>query len=362
MRSAEYMPILKGKQGELLMLREMGRREGVHPLVEVPRITWDFDSESPAHSVEEHTARFLRRFEKTMSQLGGCAVDAHLLEVDGSAESTYALGEILARGADIGCPATPATGLGRSRDYNRVAGRHARKWATGCVVRVEREDLYDTPGLKAELEDLLGDLRLTPGDVDLVADMKMLREEQEGSDLEFLIDVLPQLPYLKAWRSFWFAGGSFPEFLTGIAPESTVYIPRLEWTIWNGLTRGLRGSRVPKFADYGIAHPISPDVNTRTMNMSANIRYTAEDHWIVLKGRSTRTHGYGQFNDLCRRLGAATEFCGRHFSHGDRYFDDCARGADGPGQATKWRQAGSSHHVEFVSVQVEKANRSGRVT
>lgn len=357
MTTATYMPILKGKQGELWALREQGFREGVYPVIEVPRIKWDYDAEAPAKSIQTHVSDFLRGFERTLGSIGKCAVDACLLDGDGSDDSTVALREILERSVPLGLPVTPTTGLSRSNSYSCVAGEFARRHTTGCVVRFEREDLYDVTELKAATEDLLGQLRLKPDEIDLVVDLGFLREDDEHEDLDFVMQVLPQIPYLSWWRSFWFSGGSFPEFLTSVEPASTEYIPRVEWTIWNGLARGLTTQRVPRYSDYGVSHPISPDVDGRVMNMSANIRYTTDHHWLIVKGRSTRSHGYSQFQDLCRTLIESSDYCGRNFSPGDAYFDDCASEVDGPGNATKWRQAGSSHHMEYVAIQVEKAKR-----
>jgi hypothetical protein len=91
------------------------------------------------------------------------------------------------------------------------------------------------------------------------------------------------------------------------------------------------------------------------MNMSANVRYTTDHHWLIVKGRGTLNHGYQQFNELCRKLVALPEFSGRRFSDGDTYLDDCASDAAGPGNASKWRQAGTSHHIAYVTLQVEEA-------
>jgi len=361
MNTATYMPILKGRQGELWSLRELGSRQGVCPVIEVPRIKWNYKANGPAHTVEEHVTRFVREFDKALKRINTCAVDAYLLDGNGSDDSTAALREILGLCASRGHILTPTTGLERDSSYNRVAGRHARRHSSGCVVRLEREDLQDPEDLKTVIEDLMVELGLEPSDIDLIADLKFLREEDERNDLDLLIEMLPRLPYLDRWRSFWFAAGTFPEFLTGIPGDSEEYIARVEWTIWNALVRGLPAARAPGFADYGITHPISPDVDPEVMNMSANIRYTTEHSCLVLKGRGVRNHprGHYQFNDLCRKLVAKDEYSGSDFSPGDLYLYDCARDLEGPGNASKWRQAGTSHHVEFVARQIAKARRLG---
>ncbi len=90
------------------------------------------------------------------------------------------------------------------------------------------------------------------------------------------------------------------------------------------------------------------------MNMSANIRYTTEHAWLVIKGEGTRGRGNGQFHELCRKLVVRDEYSGRSFSDGDAYFFNCSVEVEGPGNGSKWRQAGTSHHLAFVSNQVEE--------
>jgi hypothetical protein len=38
------------------------------------------------------------------------------------------------------------------------------------------------------------------------------------------------------------------------------------------------------------------------MRMSANIRYTARENWLVVKGRNVRQYGFDQYFDLCGTL------------------------------------------------------------
>ncbi len=51
-----YVPILKGKEGEYLSLRDLDLtvRIAFTPLIEVPQIPWDHQTESPAKTVDEH--------------------------------------------------------------------------------------------------------------------------------------------------------------------------------------------------------------------------------------------------------------------------------------------------------------------
>ena len=91
------------------------------------------------------------------------------------------------------------------------------------------------------------------------------------------------------------------------------------------------------------------------MRPSASVRYTANEYWLVLKGRNLRDHGYEQFHDVCRELIEKLEYSGRSFSWGDGYIDDCANEIAGTGNLTTWRKVGTSHHLAFVLRQISTA-------
>src|SRR2546426_10562869 len=58
---------------------------------------------------------------------------------------------------------------------------------------------------------------------------------------------------------------------------------------------------------------------------------------------------FDQFNDLCKMVIERPEYCGTEFSWGDFYIYKCAHNQDGLGNATTWRQVGTTHHIEFVA-------------
>ena len=88
--------------------------------------------------------------------------------------------------------------------------------------------------------------------------------------------------------------------------------------------------------------------------MSANLRYTLEEEWLIFKGRNVRDYGYEQFNGLCRTLLQHKEYSGATFSWGDNYISQCAADKGGPGNASTWRKVGNSHHLSFVVYQLSK--------
>jgi len=142
--------------------------------------------------------------------------------------------------------------------------------------------------------------------------------------------------------------------LSDVDAATITTLPRREWELWKTLQR--RPNNLPRrdliFGDYAITHPIPKELDPRTMRMSANIRYTTTDTWLVVKGRNVRQYGFDQYFELCKELVQRQEYAGRDFSWGDGYIEDCANGIAGPGNATTWRKVGTNHHVTLVTREI----------
>ena len=83
------------------------------------------------------------------------------------------------------------------------------------------------------------------------------------------------------------------------------------------------------------------------MRMSAALRYTLDDGYLIVKGRNTRDHGMEQVRDLCKTLMDSGSYYGKEFSWGDNWIHECAGGAS-TGNATSWRKVGLTHHLAVV--------------
>jgi hypothetical protein len=162
------------------------------------------------------------------------------------------------------------------------------------------------------------------------------------------------LPHLNAWRTFTLLSSSFPVNLAEFSP-GIGSIPRTEWTVWNALVGRSGIPRVPAFGDYTIAHPDVPELDPRIITMSANIRYTAANEWLIFRGRSVRDPrfgGFAQYRALASSVSGNPHYRGPGFSWGDKYIDDCANGSAGTGNATTWRRVGTNHHMVSVVRQI----------
>jgi hypothetical protein len=72
-----YVPILKGKEGEYLALKDLTiiAKDGLTPLIEIPSIPYDFENDRPAKTIDEH-------LEKVVQKIKTCWGEGRTLFVD----------------------------------------------------------------------------------------------------------------------------------------------------------------------------------------------------------------------------------------------------------------------------------------
>ena len=354
-----YMPILKGKEGEFAALEALSGdvRNVLLPLVEVPRVPYDYINERAAKSLDAHLNSVAQRLAKCWGNGQPIYLDVPWLGEDEQiTNAAHAMQRVLANCAGLALRVVPVVRVGSHVDYIESAAHHAAECRTGVAIRLTVDNFAEEVDTARELEQLqshLGDAQAS--EIDLLIDLEDVG--RDGRDLLVVRYVLTAVPNVMSWRRVVIAGASFPEDLSEIDAASTTKLPRREWQLWQALWR--RPDRLPRhdliYGDYGIAHPIPKELDPRTMRMSASVRYTTEEDWLIVKGRNVRQYGFEQYHDLSRLLVSHADFCGPNFSWGDQFIADCARGKQGPGNATTWRKVGTNHHLTFVTRQLAKS-------
>jgi Beta protein len=115
------------------------------------------------------------------------------------------------------------------------------------------------------------------------------------------------------------AGAAFPRDLGGVPKNAITRIPRSDWRLYSEVAAeaATTGQRVPTYGDYAVAHPDPTlTVNPRFLNISASLRYTSDDHWLVAKGAELfKGCGGGAGGEAIRpaaqMLVQDEEFCGQ---------------------------------------------------
>lgn len=339
-----YVPILKGKKGEFdaLAVLPAADKPRVTPVVEIFTVPWDWGTDTPAKSLDDHLASGIDQIAGGWGPEQPLWLDTLWLEPDAVAEGKPALERLFDLCRDrlialpVGGPGRPASHTQSVTAVQEVDGR-------GVVLRLDPEDLGDPAALTSSVADWLQVVGVAPGEVDLLVDFSAITPALAASVQLAATAVLPTLPDIHAWRSLTLASGCFPPDLSNIRSQSVERLPRCDWTLWRAVS-GRTLPRVPAYADYAINHPELSDPDPRTIRPSATIRYAADDCWVVVKERWAQRYGYDQFNSASATLMAQSEWRGDTHCTGCGFIAACAAG--GPtGNLTTWRKVGTVHHL-----------------
>lgn len=353
----QYVPILKGKEGELAALKALwiDARQTILPLIEIPEIPFDFVNEQPAKSLDEHVASIPEKLLDAWGPGRRVLIDLPDATIAGeiSEGSPHPISTLFAQLHERAIAAVPVTSLQRAGTTQDTIAKVISSQQRGVCLRAPIEDFDEERDISKELNDLLSAIGATPATTDLVIDFGDLGDIPAAQLRLLARSALNLVNDAGSYRTFALVATSFPQDLTDVDAQTIARLPRREWELWQGLcSRPERLSRLPSYGDYGISHPASASIDPRMMRMSASIRYTAPKEWLIVKGRNVRDHGFAQFNALCSALVELPEFSGESFSWGDDFIAKCARREAGPGNATTWRKVGTNHHLTLVASQL----------
>jgi hypothetical protein len=349
---AHYVPILQGKRGELIALREFpsSSNSAFTPLIELPAIPWDWEEDQPKKVLADHLVPFPTNIKKSVGEQRVCFIDIPESSVDPAdrIEDAHPVAVLFNGFRESNVYAVPVTGPGRDAAYQQAVRDVVTADGRGVCLRVDSSSIGG--GLDAELDALLAQLGLTAAQVDLLLDLGSVRPDAINVVTVGVVGILTS-QLQRQWRSLTLGSGAFPESLGGL-PRGLSTIPRADWSLWLQVRNRLgRDRRMPDFADYAIQAPELAEIDPRTMRVSANIRYTTPEDWLIVRGQivvGKGRVGFDEYQRLCAALVARPEFRGAGFSPGDQYIAACAVGSEGPGTPEIWRRQGTSHHVATV--------------
>lgn len=339
-----YVPVLRWKQAEQHALRDLFPwvKSKLTPLIEAP--VW---GASTPQSLLTYPATILKMWGNAPFFFGfgpfSSNISENILE-DFFAEST-------SRGLGI-IPSTSTTDTGA---LHTSIGTRREKDGREVCIRLYREDLI-RPNLPTVLQTLMSRLRTNEAATHLVIDLK-LHQYFDSS----VTALLSPIPSITKWRTLTVISGTFRKDLTGLSVGRHDF-PRSEWTTWFNAVKNHQLPRKPTFGDYAVLHPFLSEPRPG-MNVSASIRYTSFDYWIVMKGEGLRNKngaGFAQYPANADLLTMQPEFCGGWFSPGDRYISEIALKKKQTGNPKTWLQAGISHHLAFTTDQMTKMFISSR--
>jgi len=351
--------------GELLALAELAESvwPNITPLIEVTPPTFDYVEGAYTKSVEQHlsdmSTKIVRAFDghpRLFLDLAD-AFDGVMEPIEVSGEHA---GSFVGALVDEGLQPLPVLVPGRRRAFQQTLSDRAQH---GIAVRATLEQIDpDAAPTRAEVEWTL-DLALGNGqESHLMLDLRSIGDVPGISTSQWrrlVRGALAGVERLPDFSTVTLLASSFPKDLSGVGADTYVELPRLEWALWKSLVESPSDQTTPRFGDYPISHPQLMEIDPRLMRMSANIRYTTPESWLLVKGRNVRDYGYAQFNELAELLVNHQEYSGESYSAGDAFIAQCARGTAGPGNATTWRKVGTNHHITLVANQVATLGGDG---
>lgn len=238
-----------------------------------------------------------------------------------------------------------------TEDYIKILAEICKPINRICL-RINADESLSM-ALNSEIDKLLKEYSVSPKDVDVILDYKYVLNNQEAIISSSIIQSFLNIPYLLEWNNVAIACTSFPMDMSIAERDSIKEVKRVELAIWKNLVNNGRLQRQPIFCDYGISNPDVTDFDPLKMQVSANIRYTSEDVWYLVKGRSTKVKSSAEQNvSLCQKIINQDFYCGEKYSWGDEYISKCARKEVTPGNPTTWRKVGTNHHLTLTTNQI----------
>lgn len=336
-----YVPVLKVKRGEKKALQAVSSvlQPHITPLLEIVK-------RKAENAPAKHLDTAFTDLEQSVRGYSRCFLDVREIELDGSSASA----EVFQRAAHAGIIFSPVTGISRVAD---VAAALAHR-SHGLALRLTRTE-FEKGGLETRIIEFLRHHKLTPEEIDLIIDLGPVEDMIVGG-IAALTDVfMEEVPHHERWRTFTVSGCAFPQSMTDVGRHSYASVERAEWNAWRTALyeRRTHLRRLPTFSDCVIQHPAGVEgFNFITMRVSASIRYTLPDSWLLIKGQSTKLKSTTeQYPVLASRLlygDLKSSFAGKTHCHGCMLMKEAADGAPRLGSAEAWRRLGTIHHVSMA--------------
>ncbi|MBP7052550.1 MAG: beta family protein [Phycisphaerae bacterium] len=346
-----YVPCLRWKLGEYQGLLRLSPRTRcfLTPLIEVPRIGYDFENATATKTIDQHLAPFAKRVHEKWGR-SACFVDLNLIEPDARMDTgihpVRFISDCLRAKM---CSFIMVTGLDRDAAYQREIRAAAIQSQSGVCLRLSIERAA-RGSVRQDLNSLLSELKVDVHLCDVIVDLQAPNFLPLEGFAQAIQAILSPFPHLKDWRSLTLLGTSFPKTMQGIRKRGEV-VPRHEWQLYRTVIADFKkaGLRLPTFGDYAISHPDGSELDWRVVKPPATIRYTIDDGWYIVKGDNVRDYGFEQYHELSRLLTSSRYYQGPSMSWGDDYIERCANGDVRTGNLSTWRQVGTNHHIEKVT-------------
>lgn len=349
---SHYVPVIKWKRGEQSALKDLSPlvRSRLTPLIELVQIPIDLDTGEQSKTLEEHASPAVDRLLEVWGTDDPFFLDCGDIVDDSTETGISGPAYVFDACEDRQLKFIPTVALTSPATEVNAALSHSER---GICLRLNSSDLEDE-NLTTSIERFVIDNELSYDHVDVIIDLGSMEDQRPFALFVLAREFMALIPCLTEWRTLTLTASAFPRDMRAVPPKGTLRIPRAEWLAWKQLYRSrARLERLPSFGDYGIQHPAGvEDFDPRYMTPSATIRYTQGDEWVLIKGRSIKQHGGGQFRDLATKLVSSGDYWGQEHCSGCRLIHECHTGTKAAGTLEIWRRIGTNHHLTLVTQQL----------
>ncbi|MFA6917171.1 MAG: beta family protein [Parachlamydiales bacterium] len=360
--SANYLPVIKAKLGELKALSNAKKSHlrKMLPLFEVGRIGESIRNAARFKDSDALTCDYLDEIAEKIAEVRvgqSALVDAFQWPADATTETgEHVLPYVYEKLESLGVDVIPVVGYDRwdSQPYRlALQGLDLSDDKYFCL-RLDShaiEDSADPTFFEDQVLGILDDLSLKAGRCAILVDFGDIT----GTSLEDLIDQTSGIVDLlgpMGFRFFATAGCSLPATIDGAVKKqnTTGKVIRKEMLLWQTLR-----TEYPQikwlFGDYGVRGPntaedvISPHTNGK-------IRHTISQHFFIARGHSIQTGDKGaQMHKLAQVIVQSQHYLGDGFSWGDARILACSQG-EFKGNSTDWIAIDTNHHIAYVVAEI----------
>lgn len=349
MKSRFYLPVLKTKQGEFdgLSILEPDVKKAIVPLIEFTKLEFDNDVKAKPKTIEGHLSNICKRISTKWGN-SSAFIDLSLV-YDTLPEGVTCFEYIYNKLAPNNVIPLPIILLATPDNLIKSIRKVMTFYKIDEVgMRVLIPNIV-SPNFFEDIEQLLGKVQIKPEKCHLILDLNSADFTNTEDFSDSIIDQFNTFPYLKFWKTFTICGGSFPA--TNRIKVGINEIPRGEWILFNKIIEKLHGENFERpinYGDYGIVAPGHFEYDPLKMDRSANIRYTHNDIWYVVKGKSLKTSGHSQYFELAKDVSDSKYFLGETFCEGDAHIKKCSLKLTSTGNPTVWNKIGFNHHFSKV--------------
>jgi hypothetical protein len=345
-----YLPVLKSKQGEFDALSKLSEKikRSIVPLLEITPMEWDHATKEKPRTIEVHLQIFCKKVIKKWPS-NNAFIDTHLIN-DKQANGMTSIEYVFSLLNQKSIAPIPVIRVNPSDNFfdgiNMISLMYGLNEAG---IRVTVNDIT-SPDFEDNIKKMLSKVGLDPNVCHLILDLNEADFTNPDDFSDGIVQVLSDFPNFKEWKSFTVCGGSFPS--TNLIKVGVNQIPRNEWKFYKMLVTKLKAEKVGRNINYGDYSMVAPgyfQFDPIKMSRSANIRYTHDDIWYVIKGKALKkSEDYKQYVIQATEILNSQYYMGETFSEGDTHLKKCSKGETTPGSPTVWSWVGNNHHFTKV--------------